>query len=156
MGDRAGTTSRASRRSQYVRTRHGLPSGDFDRINRQQNFLRALMGKILADGTIGNPVKLNRHPRRDHREPHRRRELDERATSVAWRCGCAASTVQKVRFMTLPLVRYQDIPDVGSSVNIIDRQARQAALEGACATDKVGPYLKDNPDDELPDPKDVS
>jgi LCP family protein required for cell wall assembly len=32
----------------YVRTRHGLANGDFDRINRQQNFMRATMGKVLA------------------------------------------------------------------------------------------------------------
>jgi LCP family protein required for cell wall assembly len=32
----------------YVRTRHGLANGDFDRINRQQNFMRATMGKLLS------------------------------------------------------------------------------------------------------------
>jgi LCP family protein required for cell wall assembly len=43
---------------QYVRTRHGLPGGDFDRIKRQQNFLRELMKKTLSDGTMSNPIKL--------------------------------------------------------------------------------------------------
>lgn len=33
---------------QYVRTRHGLANGDFDRIARQQNFMRATMGKLLS------------------------------------------------------------------------------------------------------------
>jgi len=33
---------------QYVRTRHGLANGDFDRINRQQNFMRATMGTLLS------------------------------------------------------------------------------------------------------------
>ncbi len=41
----------------YVRTRHGLENGDFDRIKRQQNFLRATMGKLLSSG-IRNPVRL--------------------------------------------------------------------------------------------------
>ena len=45
---------------QYVRTRHGLLEGDFDRIDRQQNFLRAVLRKTLADGTIGNPFKLTK------------------------------------------------------------------------------------------------
>ena len=40
--------------------RHGLLEGDFDRVDRQQNFLRAVLRKTLADGTIGNPFKLNR------------------------------------------------------------------------------------------------
>ena len=43
---------------QYVRTRHGLINGDFDRIKRQQNFLRELMKKTLSDGTMSNPIKL--------------------------------------------------------------------------------------------------
>ena len=60
----------------------------------------------------------------------------------------------KVRFMTLPLLRYEDIPDVGSA-NIIDTQAANR-LWKAVLDDKVGPYLKEHPQDELPDPQDVS
>ncbi|MEP6665298.1 MAG: LCP family protein, partial [Nocardioidaceae bacterium] len=44
----------------YVRTRHGLENGDFDRIARQQNFLRATMGKLLSSGTTRNPFKLTK------------------------------------------------------------------------------------------------
>lgn len=43
---------------QYVRMRHGLPNGDFDRIKRQQNFMRAVMDKLLSSGTTRNPIKL--------------------------------------------------------------------------------------------------
>jgi LCP family protein required for cell wall assembly len=43
---------------QYVRTRHGLINGDFDRIKRQQNFLRELMKETLSSGTMSNPIKL--------------------------------------------------------------------------------------------------
>lgn len=42
----------------YVRERKHLPGGDFDRIKRQQNFLRALMKQTLSNGTVTNPVKL--------------------------------------------------------------------------------------------------
>ena len=45
--------------------------------------------------------------------------------------------------MTLPLLRYQDIPGVGSS-NIIDTQAAKL-LWKAVLDDKVGPYLKEHP-----------
>ncbi len=41
----------------YVRTRHGLPNGDFDRMRRQQNFLRTMMGKTLDEG-MTSPTKL--------------------------------------------------------------------------------------------------
>jgi len=44
----------------YVRERYNLPGGDFDRIKRQQHFLRALMQQTLARDTLSNPVKLTR------------------------------------------------------------------------------------------------
>jgi LCP family protein required for cell wall assembly len=138
---------------QYVRTRHGLLEGDFDRIDRQQNFLRAVLRKTLADGTIGNPVKLNATlgAITDHLavdSSWSTKDLRNLALSLR---GIDAS---KVRFMTLPLLRYQEIPGVGSS-NIIDVQAAKRLWQ-AVLDDRVGPYLKDNPEDELPDPKDVS
>lgn len=42
----------------YVRQRYGLPGGDFDRINRQQAFLRTLLGKTLSNDTLTSPTKL--------------------------------------------------------------------------------------------------
>jgi LCP family protein required for cell wall assembly len=44
----------------YVRQRHGLPNGDFDRIARQQNFIRAVIAKMLSKGTLLNPVRLSK------------------------------------------------------------------------------------------------
>jgi LCP family protein required for cell wall assembly len=44
----------------YVRQRHGLPGGDFDRVKRQQYFLRVLMGKALSQNTFTNPLRLGR------------------------------------------------------------------------------------------------
>lgn len=43
----------------YVRTRHGLLNGDFGRIERQQNFIRATMKQLMERGTLANPVRLN-------------------------------------------------------------------------------------------------
>jgi len=43
----------------YVRARYNLPQGDFDRVRRQQNLLRALMRQTLSGDTITNPFKLN-------------------------------------------------------------------------------------------------
>jgi len=136
----------------YVRMRHGLIEGDFDRIDRQQNFLRAVLQKTLADGTIGNPFKLNRvlgaitgHLAVDQSWSTK----DLRGLALSLR----GIDSKKVRFLTLPLLRYQNIPGVGSS-NIINLQAAKL-LWNAVLDDKVGPYLKDHPQDELPDPKDV-
>jgi LCP family protein required for cell wall assembly len=43
----------------YVRQRYGLPGGDFDRIKRQQYFLRQLMMQTVSAGTLVNPFKLH-------------------------------------------------------------------------------------------------
>lgn len=138
---------------QYVRTRHGLANGDFDRIDRQQNFLRAVLNKTLADGTIGNPVKLSNVLSA---------VKDNLAVDADWSTGALRGLAfslrgidaKKVRFLTLPLLRYDTLPQAGA-VNIIDTQAAKRLWQ-AVLDDKVGPYLKKNPKDELPDPKDVS
>ncbi|HEY0247670.1 MAG TPA: LCP family protein [Gryllotalpicola sp.] len=44
----------------FVRQRHGLPNGDFDRAVRQQYFLSVEAQQILSAGTLLNPVKLNK------------------------------------------------------------------------------------------------
>ena len=41
-----------------MRTRHGLANGDFDRIARQQNFMRATMGELL--GSTKNVVAMTK------------------------------------------------------------------------------------------------
>lgn len=39
----------------YVRQRHDLPRGDLDRVERQQNLVRALTKKVSANDTYTNP-----------------------------------------------------------------------------------------------------
>jgi LCP family protein required for cell wall assembly len=41
----------------FVRQRHGLPRGDFDRIIRQQVFMAGVLRKMLSDEVLLNPVK---------------------------------------------------------------------------------------------------
>ncbi len=43
----------------FVRQRKGLPNGDIDRIGRQQQFIGAIVRKVLSAGTLLNPVRLN-------------------------------------------------------------------------------------------------
>ncbi len=43
----------------FVRQRKGLPNGDIDRIKRQQQFIGAIVRKVLSAGTLLNPVKIN-------------------------------------------------------------------------------------------------
>jgi LCP family protein required for cell wall assembly len=137
----------------YVRMRYGLTEGDFDRVDRQQNFLRAVMAKVLADETIGNPLRFSD-------------TLESITSSLtidqSWSNGQLRSLAfslrginqEKVRFMTLPFARYDSIPDAGSVIIVDDARAEE--LWSAMANDRVGAYLEKYPDDELPDPRDVS
>ncbi len=43
----------------FVRQRKGLPNGDIDRIRRQQQFIGAIVRKVLSAGTLLNPLQLN-------------------------------------------------------------------------------------------------
>jgi anionic cell wall polymer biosynthesis LytR-Cps2A-Psr (LCP) family protein len=40
----------------YVGQRHGLPGGDFDRVKRQQNYLRAMFTKLFSQGMFSSPL----------------------------------------------------------------------------------------------------
>ena len=44
----------------YVGQRYDLPGGDFDRVKRQQAWIRAVVRKLVSSGTMSNPVALNR------------------------------------------------------------------------------------------------
>ena len=43
----------------YVRQRYDLPRGDFDRVQRQQNFLRGFLDR-LGDIDLGDPIEVTR------------------------------------------------------------------------------------------------
>jgi LCP family protein required for cell wall assembly len=43
----------------YVGQRHGLPGGDFDRVKRQQNYLRAMFTKLFSQDVFTSPGKLD-------------------------------------------------------------------------------------------------
>ncbi|MBB3676988.1 LCP family protein [Modestobacter versicolor] len=43
----------------YVGQRHGLPGGDFDRVKRQQNYLRAMFTQLFSQDVFTSPGKLD-------------------------------------------------------------------------------------------------
>lgn len=43
----------------FVRARYATPDGDFGRIKRQQQFIRAVMSKVGKPSVLGNPVRVN-------------------------------------------------------------------------------------------------
>lgn len=135
----------------YVRQRRGLIGGDFDRVDRQQNFLRAVMDKVLADGTIGNPMRLT--STLEAITSHLTVDSSWSNASIR-RLALSLRNLdaRRVRFATVPLDRFDTID--GQSVNIIDEESA-AELWQAVADDTLRAYLQEHPEDELGDPEEV-
>ena len=136
----------------YVRTRYGLAEGDFDRVRRQQNLLRALLGKLTDDGTIGDPVTVKATVES---------VVPYLTIDSGWTTGELRSLAvslrhlkpQQISYATVGLDHYESIAGVGSA-NIIDDQ-RAAELWEAVRADAVEAYLERYPDDGLPDDQNV-
>jgi LCP family protein required for cell wall assembly len=122
----------------YVRQRYGLPRGDFDRVQRQQIFMRALLQKATDTGTLTNLPKLKKF-------------LDATADAVTVDDGFQLSDMvlqfRKLRpsdltFITTPNRGSDNIG--GQSVVVSDKE-KAAALFEAVNQDKVDAWLKANP-----------
>ncbi|WP_229051954.1 LCP family protein [Aeromicrobium sp. Leaf350] len=137
----------------YVRTRHGLQRGDFDRIARQQNFLRSVMNKLLSRGTLTNPIKLsntlealsNNMTLDSNWSPSSLRSLALSLRNVS---------SETVAFMTAPVATTEDVSGVGNVVILKESQSDE--LWQAVLSDQVGSYITAYPDEQLPGADEVS
>ncbi|MGH3505199.1 MAG: LCP family protein [Nocardioidaceae bacterium] len=137
---------------QYVRTRHGLENGDFGRIQRQQNFLRTLMGKLLSSDTTHNPIKLTKILRVTTRYLVVDKTWDNgeiRNLALSLRKLKAGD----VRFMTAPLGSYDSVE--GQSIVRLD-QKRSQQLFRAIRHDDIQSYLDKYPNSGLPGDKSIN
>lgn len=132
----------------YVRTRYGLIGGDFDRIKRQQNFMRSLMGKMLNSDVSSNPVKLNKMVK----ALTRNLTVDEgwSTTSIA-KLGLSLKGIKtdNVVFMTAPVAGTETIPVWGSIVRL--DEVKSAELFAALKDGTMEEFLADHPDLALSD-----
>lgn len=133
----------------YVRTRYGLPNGDFDRIARQQNFLRATMGKLLSSTkniiamtkVVNTITKFLTIDDTWDNDEIRNLALDLRGVNAG-----------DVQFVTAPLGEY-DTVDGQSIVRLAPKQSQ--TLFEDLGSDKIDDYLKRYPQAELGGTKSV-
>ena len=125
----------------YTRQRYGLPGGDFDRVKRQQNWMRAMVAKTMSEGTLTSPVKLtgllnvvSKSVAIDERLGLN--DMREIALSLQ---GVRASDVT---FLTAPVLGTDRSAD-GQSIVILDR-ANFDPLVAAIADDTVVEYVEAN------------
>ncbi len=137
----------------YVRTRHGLENGDFDRIARQQNFMRATMGELLSGGTTHNPLKLTKvlgvitnYLTVDNSWDDS--EIRDLALSLR------DIHAKDVEFLTAPLGKYDTSSDGQSIVRLA--KTKSEALFKAVMDDDVASYLARYPKEALDDDKTIN
>jgi len=132
----------------YVRQRYGMPRGDFDRIQRQQNVLRAMLDKTASAGTLANPLRVTRL-------------VTSLASFVAVDDGFTSSEMRSLaissrgirpanmRFVTVPVTGTPTID--GASVVTLDLD-ETADLFNAVEKDQFEDWFQKNADDvdELP------
>ncbi|AXK37761.1 LytR family transcriptional regulator [Streptomyces armeniacus] len=130
----------------YVRERKGLPRGDLDRTKRQQNFLRALMTRVLSGDTFSSPSRMSGLLDAIGGVV----SVDDKLTNrglydLAWSLrGLRGS---HVNFMNAPFGGFDSVD--GQSVVLLDRK-RAAPLWQAIRDDDVAGYLEAHPpSDEL-------
>ncbi|WP_165872882.1 LCP family protein [Nocardioides jejuensis] len=135
----------------YVRVRKTLPGGDFDRIRRQQNFLRAIVAKLKDNGTLLNPIKLTRLV-------HNLGGLiavDDNLTTGTIRglaIDIAKSRGGQVSYLTAPT---HGTAMVGAASTVTLDIAQTTALFKAISNDDYAAYKAENTIDALPSPDSV-
>lgn len=136
----------------YVRERYSLPQGDFDRVKRQQNFLRSMMTAILNRGTLTNPLKL----RSTVSAITKNMAVDEDWSNGAIRSlafSMRGTRPGNVTFMTIPTNGTGSDPVAGSIVNVDYELGDQ--LFAAMRDDTVADFVTNNPDLLLGSPTEV-
>lgn len=138
---------------EYVRERKTLPGGDFDRIDRQQNFLRTILKDATSTGTRINPMTvtnligdLGKLLVLD--DDFSNDEIRDLGLDVIKR---GAGEVQWMTAFTNGTGTSSD----GQSIVLLDVE-KTAELMNAISRDEFEEYLADHKIDRLPKPGDVN
>ena len=127
----------------YTRERSSLPSGDLDRVRRQQTWMRSIVSRVLTNGTLSSPTALYSFLKTASRTV----AVDESFTlnqmqSLALETRHLHSN--DIAFMTVPTAGTGTSAD-GQSIVTLDADA-DAPLFKAFAEDRVRAYLTEHPD----------
>lgn len=135
----------------YVRERYSLPRGDLDRIQRQQNLVRALSQQLVSRGVLLNPLKLTD-------------VLQAVTSSIALDEGFSDAEIRELA-LSLRGLRSQDVTQLtvpvagldrieGQSVVLVD-EGGSKELFGAVMGDELDEYVATHEVDMLPVATDV-
>jgi anionic cell wall polymer biosynthesis LytR-Cps2A-Psr (LCP) family protein len=127
----------------YVRQRKGLPSDDFDRAKRHQQYLRALMVKLSSGDTLTNPFKLDELIRTMASSL----TVDKRMPVQSLAYSLKDLRAKDLTFMTMPISDEIDVPGKGS-VMVPDKRL-SAELFAALRGDTLDQYVLKHPPNDV-------
>jgi len=128
----------------YVRERYNVAGGDFGRVQRQQNWMRAIMGAAFDREVLTNPTRLMS----TLETLTGSLALDDELTISKMRdlaIGARDVRSDTVRFVTAPYVGTGWSPDGRQSIVLLD-EPRLKEVSAAFAEDRIGEYLREHPD----------
>ncbi|PJJ57138.1 LCP family protein required for cell wall assembly [Mumia flava] len=138
----------------YVRTRYGLTDGDFGRIERQQNFIRLVLKKMISPENTRNPITLQRTVN----SVAENMTIDEDFTNsdlMGLAFALRGIQVDDVNFLTAPLAE-PSISETAEGMSIVNLDEEKGEeLYTLLKRDRIQKYLKQNPDAELGDTKEI-
>nr|WP_281363805.1 LCP family protein [Nocardioides daedukensis] len=129
----------------FVRQRYGLAGGDFDRMHRQQAFLKAVLDGVVSRGTVFNPVRITRLAD----EASELVAVDEHFTTKKMRALAISS-----RGLRSHAMRFLTVPNLGSgtvgkaSVVKLD-MAKATEMFAAVEADRFEGWYAHNEVDEM-------
>ena len=127
----------------YVRQREGLPAGDFDRMKRQQQYLRALLTKATSGDTIANPVKFDKLVR----TALGALTVDTRMPVSSLVFSLKGLRPGNLTFLSLPIADTTTIPGVGWVA--VPDAAGARELFTALNTDTLDQYVARHPTNDV-------
>lgn len=129
----------------YVRQRYGLPGGDFDRVERHQNWIRAVAVKAMDQGALDNPAEITRILLAVSEFV----STDEAFTIDAQRDLAYSlrgiEREQDLNLFTAPVAGTGWSPDGRQSIVRLDNE-RLSPLVAAIADDTIENFLNNHPD----------
>lgn len=128
----------------YVRERKSLPQGDLDRVQRQQNYLRELMVKVLDKNMIADPVGVTSLLEAVSKTVR----VDKGLTNDMMRDMMSELRDMRVLFMTVPV---NGTGRVGDQSVVWLHEQEGPGFWSAVRTDQLRSYLSEKQADQLGD-----
>ncbi len=127
----------------YTRERSSLPNGDFDRVKRQQTWMRSIVSRVLTNGTLSSPTALYSFLKTASRTV---------AVDESFTLNQMQSLALETRHLHSNDIAFMTVPTAGTgtsadrqSIVMLDADA-DAPLFKAFAEDRVSAYLTEHPD----------